>query len=76
LISQYNEFGLNGKDTLDNNFADVGGVQLFELLNHGDTVVIPGLNDWTKDQLGYIQFARMKCSKSTLEYKVKLTEHH
>lgn len=32
---------------------------------------IPGLDPWTNDQLAYIQFARMKCSKSTAEQKVK-----
>lgn len=75
LIRQYNGFeGVDGRATLNQNFADGVGLQVVEsLLKQEEKEVkrIPGLNAWTKDQLGYIQFGRMKCSKSTKEHKVK-----
>ena len=72
LINQYQSFGVNGKETLNNNFADVGGLSVMESLlqSNQDNRTLPGLEDWTRDQLAYIQFARMKCSKSTKEHKV------
>lgn len=70
MIDQYNTFGINGKRTLNNNFADQGGLLIEYLEKANTTTKIPGLDPWTNDQLAYIQFARMKCSKSTTEQKV------
>lgn len=75
LVSQYNQLGINGEYTLNNNFADLGGLSLMEQLllsNSTESVKIPGLNDWTKNQLTFIQFARMRCSKSTKEEELKV----
>ncbi|KAI8366512.1 hypothetical protein BD560DRAFT_400554 [Blakeslea trispora] len=71
LIDQYESFGLDGKRTLDNNYADYGGLKLLESKIHQfEDISIPGLDRyWTQDQLGYIQFARLRCSKSTKEYE-------
>jgi predicted metalloendopeptidase len=73
LVSQYNAYGVDGQGTLNNNFADCAGLSIVESLwiNKTDQMMIlPGLNEWTKHQLSYIQFARMKCSKSTKEHQV------
>lgn len=70
MIDQYDTFGINGKRTLNNNFADHGGLLIEYLEKANTTTKIPGLDPWTNDQLAYIQFARMKCSKSTAEQKV------
>lgn len=67
LISQYETFGLDGDQTWNNNFADNGALMLYDST---ENITIPGLNHWTKEQLFYIQFARMKCSKSTRKYQV------
>jgi predicted metalloendopeptidase len=67
LISQYETFGLDGDQTWNNNFADNGALMLYDST---ENITIPGLDHWTKEQLFYIQFARMKCSKSTREYQV------
>ncbi|KAI9359448.1 hypothetical protein BD770DRAFT_409694 [Pilaira anomala] len=79
LVRHYNEFeGVDGHATLNNNFADGVGLSVVEsLLKQDDQEVkrIPGLNAWTKDQLGYIQFARMKCSKSTKEHKLLVKDY-
>ncbi|KAI8647014.1 hypothetical protein BD408DRAFT_409052 [Parasitella parasitica] len=77
LIDQYNAFGINGERTLDNNFADHGGL-LIEYLDATATTIatkIPGLDPWTEDQLSYIQFARMKCSKSTAEQQLLVKDY-
>ncbi|KAL7320453.1 hypothetical protein PS15m_000342 [Mucor circinelloides] len=70
LIDQYNAFGVNGERTLNNNFADQGGLLIEYLEATNNSTKIPGLDPWTNDQLAYIQFARMKCSKSTAEQKL------
>lgn len=77
LVNQYNQFGTDGRATLNNNFADGVGLYVVEALlkNQTSNKIIPGLNAWNKDQLAYIQFARMKCSKSTREHKVKVVVH-
>ncbi|CAO3620319.1 unnamed protein product [Mucor hiemalis] len=76
LVSQYKALGVDGIATLNNNFADVGGVSVMEsLLFSPAFITLPGLKGWTKDQLAYIQFARMKCSKSTKEHE-KLNKHY
>ncbi|KAG1141971.1 hypothetical protein G6F37_006146 [Rhizopus arrhizus] len=67
LISQYETFGLDGDQTWNNNFADNGALMLYDST---ENITIPGLDHWTKEQLFYIQFARMKCSKSTREYQL------
>lgn len=65
---------MDGVQTLNNNFADGGGVSVMESLlfssPRNEFVALPGLKGWTPDQLAYIQFARMKCSKSTKEHEV------
>ncbi|KAF1799662.1 hypothetical protein FB192DRAFT_1286821 [Mucor lusitanicus] len=72
LIDQYNALGVNGERTLNNNFADHGGLLIEHLEATPDNSTrIPGLDPWTSDQLAYIQFARMKCSKSTAEQRVR-----
>ncbi|KAI8047518.1 uncharacterized protein B0P05DRAFT_565796 [Gilbertella persicaria] len=72
LVSQYQAYGVDGNKTLDNNIADHGGLVLLEsLIDHFENISIPGLNHhWNQDQLAYLQFARLKCSKSTKEHKV------
>ncbi|GAA5810859.1 hypothetical protein MFLAVUS_004287 [Mucor flavus] len=77
LINQYNQFGTDGRATLNNNFADGVGLYVVEALlkNQTSNKIIPGLNTWNKDQLAYIQFARMKCSKSTREHKLLVKDY-
>jgi predicted metalloendopeptidase len=72
LISQYDALGADGKRTLNNNYADHGGL-VASFLAYNATrnhLLIPGLEHWSRDQLFFIQYARMKCSKSTVEYNV------
>lgn len=72
-MSQYNGYGLDGQGMLDNNFADNAALAIAETLWMNKTEkmkILPGLNDWNQHQLAYIQFARMKCSKSTKEHQV------
>jgi predicted metalloendopeptidase len=70
LVEQFNRFGLDGEATLDDNFADLGTVSLLSDLLGQDLELVPGLDGWTKQQLMYIQYARMKCSKTTKESRV------
>ncbi|CAO3695643.1 unnamed protein product [Rhizopus stolonifer] len=65
LISQYNTLGVDGDQTLNNNFADNAAL----IYDSNSNMTIPGLGQWTREQLFYIQFARMKCSKTTDQYK-------
>ncbi|KAI8138874.1 hypothetical protein BJV82DRAFT_673222 [Fennellomyces sp. T-0311] len=81
LVQQYSEFTIKGpKDqsypvdgiqTLEGNLADLGAVQqAYETWKNSKDAnddLLPGLDDWTRDQLFYINFARMRCSKSTPE---------
>lgn len=70
MIEQYNGYGIDGASSVDNNFAD----QLIwaELLkNKKNMTTLPGLKQWNKDQLAYIQFSRLYCSKTTKEQQVK-----
>lgn len=63
-------FPVNGKQTLDGNLADLGGLlQAYATWKkYGNTnKLLPGLDKWTREQLFYINFARMRCSKSTVE---------
>lgn len=78
-MSQYNGFGINGESTLNNNFADLGGLYIMEQLllqSNTSEIRIPGLNQWSKEQLFYIQYARMKCSKSTIQQEEKVRVIH
>jgi predicted metalloendopeptidase len=71
LVEQFDRFGLDGEATLDHNFADLGAVSLLsDLLVEGLEELVPGLDGWTKQQLMYIQYARLKCSKTTKESRV------
>ncbi|KAI9318477.1 hypothetical protein BX666DRAFT_1855940 [Dichotomocladium elegans] len=68
------EYHVDGERTLSSNIADNGGLllayiswqQRFESGNYNNKL-LPGLDAWTRDQLFYINFARMWCSKSTAE---------
>lgn len=72
-MDQYRQYGIDGKYSLDNNFADQGGVIFIELLKNANNMSsLPGLDQWNYEQLSYIQFARMKCSKTTKEGQVKI----
>lgn len=67
LKTQYESFGLNGEETLKSNMADNKAFIMDDIVSN---VTLPGLDQWTREQLFYIQFARMRCSKSTKEYEV------
>ncbi|KAF7732128.1 hypothetical protein EC973_006383 [Apophysomyces ossiformis] len=70
-------YHVDGNRTLDNNIADHGGLSLsyaiwrerFENEEYNN-VLLPGLDSWTPDQLFYINFGRMRCSKNTAENAV------
>ncbi|CEI90505.1 hypothetical protein RMCBS344292_04829 [Rhizopus microsporus] len=66
LKTQYESFGLNGEETLKSNMADNKAFIMDDIVSN---VTLPGLDQWTREQLFYIQFARMRCSKSTKEYE-------
>lgn len=70
LVKQFDQFGLDGEATLDHNFADLGAISLFSDFSSNDLELVPGLDGWSKQQLMYIQYARMKCSKITKENRV------
>ncbi|KAI7906619.1 uncharacterized protein BX663DRAFT_497111 [Cokeromyces recurvatus] len=67
LIRQFDDYGLNGQLIVDNNFADLGGLKVIEYMNITNKMDLPGLEHWNKEQIAYIQFARLKCSKTRKE---------
>ncbi|KAI9495022.1 hypothetical protein BDB00DRAFT_815531 [Zychaea mexicana] len=78
-------YPVDGTQTLDGNIADLGGLlQAYATWKKSRQVkdsndrLLPGLDDWSRDQLFYINYARMRCSKSTLENKLQElhTSHH
>ncbi|KAI7849114.1 hypothetical protein BDC45DRAFT_449204 [Circinella umbellata] len=74
-------FPVNGKQTLNGNLADLGGLlhAYAAWKKHGNNnKLLPGLDNWNQEQLFYINFARMRCSKSTIENDLQElhTSHH
>ncbi|KAI9253394.1 hypothetical protein BDA99DRAFT_519653 [Phascolomyces articulosus] len=76
-------YPVDGKQTLDGNLADLGGLlHAFatwkKQQDHKNDLLLPGLDHWTREQLFYINFARMRCSKSTFENDLQElhTSHH
>ena len=63
-----NELYVNGKQTLGENLADVGGIQLayhayeFWTTDFGEEDILPSLN-FTQKQLFWIRSAQLHCSK-------------
>ncbi|KAI8879134.1 zincin [Backusella circina FSU 941] len=72
FISQYDRLGADGEATLNNNYADNGGLALSlaswklrdQTVNNED---LPGL-EFTKDQLFFIQYSRMKCGTGSTRH--------
>jgi len=79
------EFNLNGKLTLDENLADNGGLsrsfEAWKLSSINDpkkfserNKALPGLSDFTPEQLFYIAFGQSFCEKSTPEVTELINE--
>lgn len=70
-------YPLDGNQTLDSNLADSGALSQayaawqarFNKKTYNN-ILLPGLARWTRDQLFYINFGRMRCSKNTPENAV------
>ncbi|KAL0094245.1 hypothetical protein F4703DRAFT_1727279 [Phycomyces blakesleeanus] len=87
FVQQYSNFTLkgpqedihqvDGERTLDSNLADNGGLaEAYSAWNTRfsqgrNNAHLPGLVNWSVEQLFFINFSRMKCSKSTPESDVR-----
>jgi putative endopeptidase len=75
VIDQYNQYGLNGANTVGENIADIGGVKLalagYRSLRASapDTVVADG---FTEDQQFFLAFGQVWCAKMRPEYEKML----
>ncbi|CDS10795.1 hypothetical protein LRAMOSA11281 [Lichtheimia ramosa] len=80
FIQQYSKFTIegehgqiyyvDGEQTLKQNIADNGGLLHAYLAwkrHVGQNDLPPGLDAWSREQLFFISFARMQCSKSTIQ---------
>lgn len=80
FIQQYSKFTIEGENgdiyhvdgeqTLKQNIADNGGLLHAYLAwkrRVGQNDLPPGLDAWSREQLFFISFARMQCSKSTTQ---------
>ncbi|KAL1927863.1 hypothetical protein VTP01DRAFT_3268 [Rhizomucor pusillus] len=67
------EIFVDGKRTLDGNIADNGGLSLAyaawkaQQPRKDRNKLLPGLDRWTPEQLFFLSYARMHCSKATAE---------
>lgn len=67
------EIFVDGKRTLDGNIADNGGLGLAyaawkaQQPRKDRNKLLPGLDRWTPEQLFFLSYARMHCSKATAE---------
>lgn len=64
-------YKVDGNRTLDGNIADNGGLALAYAAWKGqqrkNSKLLPGLDQWTAEQLFFVSYARMHCSKATPE---------
>ncbi|XP_072047751.1 endothelin-converting enzyme 2-like [Amphiura filiformis] len=88
IIDQYSQYvvpennrTINGNQTLGENIADNGGIR--ESLkaykdNHDDNVKLPGFEDYSPEQLFFLNFAQIWCSKyqpEALDFHIDTDAH-